>query len=237
MSRSGDTPEGSGRPGREAAGGLRDGPPRTKIYLIRHADVENPQRILYGHLDGFQLSALGRAQAEAIGDHLKSSGISRLIHSPLARAAETARLISGRLAEPAELEADAGLREAEFSRYLQGIPYWQVPLRRPLWLVHKAKRGILPGDESIEVMARRVLDVARPAARDHPGETMGLVSHADPLNAAWIVLDGRPQNEREMYRKAIDKAGMLELEMEGDRPVSWRYIAPPQVASQAPRAA
>ena len=135
------------------------------------------------------------------------------------------------------LEADAALREAEFSRYLQGLPYWQVPLLRPLWYVHKAKRGIVPGDESIEVMGRRVLDVVRRAAREHPGETTGIVSHADPLNAAWIVLDGRPQNEREMYRKTIDKAGMLQLDVEGEKPVAWEYVPPPQVANPAPRAA
>ncbi|HXI97103.1 MAG TPA: hypothetical protein VNG04_13310, partial [Candidatus Acidoferrum sp.] len=68
-------------------------------------------------------------------------------------------------------------------------------------------------------------------AREHPGETMAIVSHADPLQAAWIMLDGRPHNEREMYRKAIDKAGMLRLEMEGEIPIAWEYIPPPAVAN------
>jgi len=61
---------------------------------------------------------------------------------------------------------------------------------------------------------------------------MAIVSHADPLQAAWIVLDGRPHNEREMYRKAIDKAGMLVVEMDGDKPVSWEYVPPPKVPTQ-----
>jgi hypothetical protein len=26
---------------------------KTRLYLIRHADVENPHKLLYGHLDGF----------------------------------------------------------------------------------------------------------------------------------------------------------------------------------------
>ena len=166
--------------------------------------MENPNKVLYGHLDGFPLSALGRAQAAAIGDRLRTVGLRRIVHSPLERAAETARLINKALAEPAVLEPDYELREAEFSRYLQGLAYWQVPLRRPLWFVHKAKRGIVPGDESIERMGGRILDVARRVAREHPGDTMAIVSHADPLNAAWILLDGRPHNEREMYRKTID---------------------------------
>ena len=135
------------------------------------------------------------------------------------------------------MEVDADLREAEFSRYLQGIPYWQIPVRRPLWLVHKAKRGLLPGDESVEVMGGRVLNVVRRLAREHPGETIAVVSHADPLNAAWILLDGRPQNEREMHRSGMGKAGMLQLDLEGDTPKDWEYIPPPQVEKPASAAA
>lgn len=199
--------------------------------------MENPNKVLYGHLDGFPLSALGRSQAVAIGETLSAVGLRRIVHSPLARAAETARLINDALPEPAILESDHQLREAEFSRYLQGLPYWQIPLRRPLWFVHKAKRGMVPGDESIERMGGRILDVARRMAREHPGDTMAIVSHADPLNAAWILLDGRPHNEREMYRKTIDKAGMLNLEMEGETPRSWEYIPPPALPRPASAAA
>lgn len=204
---------------------------RTRLYLIRHADVENPHRLLYGHLDGFQLSALGRAQAAAVGERLRDEDVRRIVHSPLSRAAETARLVNERLEPPAVLESDPELREAEFSRYLQGVPYWQIPLRRPLWFVHKARRGLVPGDESVDRLGGRVLEVARRMARERPGETQAVVSHADPLQAAWILLDGRAHNEREMYRKAIDKAGMLRLEMEGEAPIAWEYIPPPAVAN------
>jgi broad specificity phosphatase PhoE len=210
---------------------------RTRLYLIRHADVENPHKVLYGHLDGFDLSALGRSQAGAVGDRLRAEDIRRIVHSPLARAVETARLINERLDRPAILEADPELREAEFSRYLQGLPYWQVPLLRPLWFVHKARRGLVPGDESIDRLGGRVLDVVKRLAREHPGETMAVVSHADPLNAAWILLDGRAHNEREMYRKSIDKAGMLRLEMDGETPATWEYIPPPDMAKPASAAA
>ena len=209
----------------------------SRLYLIRHADVENPNKVLYGHLDGFQLSALGRAQAEALGDQLRSEDLTRIVSSPLARAVETARLVNERLARPAVLETDPALREAEFSRYLQGLPYWQVPLLRPLWFVHKARRGLVAGDESIDRLGGRILEVVRRLARDHPEETMAVVSHADPLNAAWILLDGRAHNEREMYRKAMDKAGMLRLEMDGETPVSWDYVPPPVVAKPTSAAA
>jgi broad specificity phosphatase PhoE len=193
--------------------------------------------VLYGHLSGFDLSVLGRAQAAALGERLRPAGIRRIVHSPLDRARETAEIIAAQLTPPPPLESDPRLTEAEFSRYLQGVPYWQVPIRRPLWLVHKARRGLLPGDESIEAMGERVLAVARTLAREHPGEPAAIVSHADPLNAAWILLDGRPQNEREMHRKSLDKAGMLQLDMEGEAPSVWEYVPAPRIGKPASAAA
>lgn len=151
------------------------------------------------------------------------------MHSPLLRAEETARIIADHQSPPPVLEVDPGLREADFSRYLQGVRYWQIPVLRPLWLVHKAKRGLLPGDESVEVMGERVLGVVRRLALTYPDATLAVVSHADPLNAALVLLDGRPQNERELHRSGIAKAGMVQLDMDGDKPKAWHYIPPPQI--------
>jgi broad specificity phosphatase PhoE len=199
----------------------------TRVYLLRHADVENPRRVLYGHLPGFHLSERGRAQAAAVGRWLRERDVRRIVHSPLERAAETARLLCEQLPEPVPLVPEPELREAEFSRYLQGVPYWQIPVRRPLWVVHKARRGLLPGDESISRLGRRVLDVMFRVAREHPSEASVLVSHADPLQAAWVVMEDRPHNERELYRKPVDRAGLLEVDVEDDRVAAVTYVAPP----------
>src|SRR5947207_3497357 len=194
---------------------------------MRHADVENPNRVLYGYLPGFPLSALGRSQAIAVGQSLANSGIRRIVHSPLDRARETAEIVNGQLPAPVPLIPEPELREAEFGRYLQGVPGWQVPMRRPRFFIHKLRRGSLAGDESIETLGRRVLNVVHRVAREHPDEVSLLISHADPLQAAWILLDGRPQNEREMLHKQVGKAAILEVDLEGDRVVSTRYVPPP----------
>ena len=201
----------------------------TTVYLIRHSDVENPQSVLYGHLDGFPLSELGRRRAEALAERLSGSGISRIVASPLERAQETARMIASRLPDQVVVETDAALREAEFSRYLQGVRYWMVPLLRPRWYLHKMRRGMMPGDEAITELGGRVLDVARRVATETPERTAALVSHADPLQAAWVLLDGRPHNELEMYRRPVDRAGLLKVEFEDGEPKAWEYQAPPRV--------
>jgi broad specificity phosphatase PhoE len=201
----------------------------TQVLLMRHAEVDNPNRVLYGHLPGFKLSALGRAQAAAVGQSLRDRGIRRIVHSPLERALETAEIVNAQLPAPVPLIPEPALREAEFSRYLQGVPFWQIPMRRPRWFGHKIRRGAMRGDETIEAMGRRVLDVAERLAAEHPGEVSLCVSHADPLQAAWILLDGRPHTEREMYKKQVGRAAILELDFEQGRVASTRYIPTPRV--------
>src|SRR3989449_5625778 len=196
---------------------------------MRHADVENPQGVIYGRLPGFGLSQVGRAQAAAVGQSLRDSGVRRIVHSPLDRARETAEIINAQLAAPVPLIPEPELREAEFGRYLQGVPRWQVPMRRPRFFMHKLRRGSLAGDESIETLGRRVVGFVHPVAREHPDEVSLLISHADPLQAAWILLDCRPQNQPEVYHKQVDKAALLEVDLEGDRVVSTRYIPSPRV--------
>ncbi|HEX6548091.1 MAG TPA: histidine phosphatase family protein [Candidatus Dormibacteraeota bacterium] len=203
----------------------------TRIFLVRHAEVLNPDGVLYGHLDRFPLSSRGRLQATEIGRRLRDEGVRRIAHSPLLRAIETAQLINRELPHPVPLIEEPGLVEAEFGRYLQGVKPWQVPFRRPLWFVHKARRGLLPGDETIAGMGERVMAVARRYALDHPDQVTVCVSHADPLQAAWILLDGRPQTEVEMYRKSVARAGVLEVDFDpAGRVVGVSYVPPPEVA-------
>src|SRR5256885_1403023 len=154
------------------------------------------------------LSALGRLQAAAVGQSLRNSGIRRIVHSPLDRARETAELVNAQLPTPVPLIPEPALREAEIGRYLQGVPYWQIPFRRPRWFVHKLRRGSMAGDETIEQLGGRVRGVVQRLAREHPGEVSLCVSHADPLLAAWLLVEGRPQTERELYAKSLPRAGM-----------------------------
>jgi broad specificity phosphatase PhoE len=209
----------------------------TRVLLIRHADVENPRRVLYGHLPGFGLSARGREQATELGRRLKKDEIRQIAHSPLLRARETAQLIAAQLWPRPPLEEAPQLAEAEFSRHLQGLPYWQIPLLRPLWFVHKARRGWLDGDEPVYQMGERILGIARDLAARFPEQVTALISHADPLQAAWVVLDGRAGTDRELTRRVVQKAGLLDVEFEGERPVKWTYVTAPKLPKPEPEPA
>ena len=63
------------------------------IYLVRHGEHQDAE---YGVDDG-PLSPRGRRQAELIADRLSGLALDAVWHSPLSRAAETARAIAERL--------------------------------------------------------------------------------------------------------------------------------------------
>jgi len=58
--------------------------------MVRHGEVHNPQKILYGRLPRFGLSANGRRQAQAAGRFLSRLPIQAVYSSPMLRARQTA---------------------------------------------------------------------------------------------------------------------------------------------------
>ena len=63
------------------------------VYLARHGEVDNPDRVVYADMPGFGLSDRGRAEAAAAAEHLARMGAEAIYASPLQRAQETAAII------------------------------------------------------------------------------------------------------------------------------------------------
>ena len=64
--------------------------PAELLHLVRHGEVHNPQRVLYGRLEGFGLSDLGHGMAAAAVTGLAGHPVTALYASPLQRAQESA---------------------------------------------------------------------------------------------------------------------------------------------------
>ena len=71
---------------------------KTIVHVMRHGEVHNPEKILYGRLPDYHLSERGRAQAQAVADWLADRDIVYVVASPLERAQETAAPIAARSA-------------------------------------------------------------------------------------------------------------------------------------------
>ncbi len=70
---------------------------RTLVHLLRHGEVDNPQKILYGRLPGYHLSELGARHGRTGRGDGRGPTIAHLVASPLERAQETAAADGGQL--------------------------------------------------------------------------------------------------------------------------------------------
>lgn len=70
--------------------------PATRIHLVRHGEVHNPDGVLYGRLPNFPLSDLGHQMAREAATVLREAGskVTRLIASPLERTMQSAKPIA-----------------------------------------------------------------------------------------------------------------------------------------------
>jgi broad specificity phosphatase PhoE len=106
----------------------------TRALLLRHgesASNADPKAVALPDQIGDRLSELGREQARAAAEALKGAGITRLLSSPMQRAAETAEPLSAALALPVtvlpyvhELKGVAGY--GELSPEEQKLRRWSV---------------------------------------------------------------------------------------------------------------
>lgn len=199
---------------------------RTTVHLLRHGEVFNPDRILYGRLPGYGLSDLGIAQAKLAAESLAGRDIGYLVSSPLERAQQTAEPLA------AELGLDVAIddRLIEAANQLEGRQvaggkglftdpsnwkYFVNPLR-PSW-----------GEPYAEI-AERVLAAAR-AARDGAvaaGSAEAVaVSHQLPIVIARRAAEGK-RLFHDPRKRECNLASVTSLSFDGDDIVAIAYAEP-----------
>ncbi|MEY2634074.1 MAG: hypothetical protein RIS75_14, partial [Actinomycetota bacterium] len=84
---------------------------RTTVHVMRHGEVYNPTKILYGRIPGFRLSALGEQMAQRAAEHFADNDITYVVSSPLERAQQTATPVA--VHHKLDLATDINLIEAD----------------------------------------------------------------------------------------------------------------------------
>jgi broad specificity phosphatase PhoE len=161
----------------------------SSVHVIRHGEVENPEKILYGRQPGWRLSERGQDMATALGDWSKSIDLGSLHVSPLQRAQETAAPIA--LAHDIGITTDERLIEA--SNIFEGKPFGigDGVLRHPaawphLWNPWKPSWG----EPYIEQVTRMLAAVF--SAHEAAGEKDAIcVSHQLPIWILRSAVEGR----------------------------------------------
>jgi broad specificity phosphatase PhoE len=169
--------------------------PLSTIWLARHSEVHNPQRIYYGRLPRMRLSAEGRRQAEALAEFFASRPLAAVYSSPLLRARAVARAVQAR--HPTiPLRVARDLHEVR-TRW-QGSSH--ATLDRIGWEIYAEPTG--PDDETMAAILQRMKRWLGRVAASHPGGEVLGVTHGDPLLVLLAGLRGLPLTGVDTLRQA-----------------------------------
>jgi len=162
---------------------------RTTVTLVRHGEVHNPEKVLYGRLPAFQLSERGRRQAEVTAKFLQGRDVAAIISSPLERAVQTANPIAEWYGLPVETDH----RLIESSSVFQGRRVEQGPeiLKHPYIWKHIVNPFRPSWGEAYVTVAARAVAAVQDARDAYPGREVVLVTHQLPVWMARRALEGR----------------------------------------------
>src|ERR687889_593553 len=76
----------------------------TVVHLLRHGEVHNPAKVLYGRLPGYRLSEAGEGMAVTAARWFRDKDVTHLVSSPLERAQQTAAPIAEALTLPVSID-------------------------------------------------------------------------------------------------------------------------------------
>ena len=158
------------------------GSERTIVHLVRHGEVYNPGKVLYGRMPGFKLSELGEQMAQLTAAYLADNDIAHLVSSPLERAQQTIEPI----AEAARLPVALDDRVIEADNDFEGMTVGAKPgqlLQPRFWpkLVNPIKPSWGEPYAQIATRMRAAISDARVQAE---GREAVIVSHQLPV---WIA--------------------------------------------------
>ena len=195
----------------------------TVVHLLRHGEVHNPTKVLYGRLPGFRLSPDGEVMAEKAAAWFAGSDVTHLVSSPLERAQQTARPLADALGLP--VTVDDRLIEAgnAFEGMVVGGGAGVFGAPRNWW---RLRNPFQPswGEPYVEIAARMLaaVEAARDAARGHEAV---LVSHQLPIWTLRLHVEGR-RYAHDPRRRECGLASVTSVTYDGDRFVRLGYAEP-----------
>ena len=179
----------------------------ARLFLVRHGETAASARRLYSGQRDVPLTERGRAQARRAGEHLRDAGVDAIYSSPLARAADTARLIGEATGAPVKveerlIEVDYGPlegldREGARERFGESFQAWRKdPMGSPM-------PGIEPLPKALERARRATAEVIGAA------HSPVIVGHQGILRLVLAAL-GRIEPD-DYFKTRLDEAEPIEI--------------------------
>ncbi len=179
----------------------------TVLTIVRHGETSaNLDGVWHGSTDT-PLTERGRLQAERVAEYLatRHPDATTVYSSPLARARDTASLISTRLGIPLVIDPD--LAEYHLGSW-EGVSYSDLHQKHRFWERIKEDADFAPhGGESPRVVVQRFTDSLRRISLKHAGERVVVVAHGGALSMVLAaLLDGDySQWKRVMHNCAVSE--------------------------------
>ncbi|MEO1824055.1 MAG: histidine phosphatase family protein [Candidatus Lambdaproteobacteria bacterium] len=149
----------------------------TGIILIRHGETEwNSQKRMQGHSNS-DLSSVGQAQIQALGQWMKNVPFDLIYSSDSLRAKQTAEAITQFSGH--ELQFDQRLREKNLGVF-EGLTSEEARERHPeVFRLFKTagSKYVIDEGESTQQLQDRALEIVNEIRIKHPEERVLLVTH------------------------------------------------------------
>jgi broad specificity phosphatase PhoE len=196
---------------------------QTVVHLLRHGEVSNPTKILYGRLPGFRLSPLGEQMAKAAAQALAAHDVTVVVSSPLERAVQTAEPIAAQF----KLPIDTDDRMIESSNFFEGkrVSVGDGALRDPRnWWVLRDPFAPSWGESYIAIAQRMHAALQDIRARAEGHEAV-CISHQLPIWTLRRHLEGK-RLWHDPRKRQCGLASLTSFHFEGETLVGIGYREP-----------
>lgn len=162
--------------------------PYTRLFLLRHGEVEERYQYVFGGRIDMNLSPHGRLQAAQLAAHLRQTKLDAIYVSPLKRARQTSCAL---LQHDGRTEiVHPGLREVDFGKWT-GLSWQEVADKFGVhaldWL--KALRyDQIPGSEPFAEFRGRVAKCLHEVLERHNGQNVALVCHGGVIRMLLALM-------------------------------------------------
>jgi broad specificity phosphatase PhoE len=196
---------------------------KTVVHVLRHGEVYNPDKILYGRLPGFKLSELGIQMAKAAAESLAEHDITHLVASPLERAQQTAEPFAAQFKLP--VGVDQRLIESENRFEGKRVSVGDGALREPRnWYLMRDPFTPSWG-EPYAIIAKRMNEALLDAREAAEGHEAVLVSHQLPIVTLRRYLEHK-RLWHDPRKRQCSLASLTSVHFEDDRVVGIGYSEP-----------
>ena len=159
---------------------------KTKFVIVRHGEsLGNAKRIILGHTD-WDITDLGKRQAEVTTEALADRHFDAVYSSDLCRAYNT--VLPAATSRGLAVIPEQGLRE-QFVGDWEGCPVNElIEQYGELYTVnwrHHFGTFRAPGGESIPELGRRIENTLAKIAKENPGKSILIGTHAAAIRAFW----------------------------------------------------